>query len=185
MEALPPASGAEPEPDRTDEEFEFIEFNERWERASELHSVAGRLPGQVVLKSGLSGQRNRLLERWDALETPGLDGSLPEGALEALNKWVHDAEVLIAYIIKIGRDGYQVREDRKVYSGPPVDPEDLPQVISSLDELDWVHDDWCWPWVERVPATIEKPRWDKGKLIKMGAVGALGIMALVTYLDEE
>lgn len=184
MDALPPSND-----DSTldAEDIGLIQFGESWERGNELRSVIERLPGELVLKSGLSARRRSLLERWEVLESPGLDGSLPDGSLEALNKWIHDAEVLISYIVRIGRSLKDPlkKNGGRVYSGPPVDPEDLPQVIDSLDESEFVSDEWCWPWPDRAIMKSEKPRWDKGKLIKFGAVAALGAMALVTYLDEE
>lgn len=180
MKELPPA----PE-EREAGDAELIEFGEHWERASELRSVIQRLPGELVLKSGQSGRRNALLERWDALETPGLDGEIPEGALEQLDKWIHEAEVLISYIVKIGRESRSPRRgDGRVYSAPQSDPGDLPQVIESIEEAEFIEDDWCWPWPDRTIAKA-KPKWDKGKLIKFGAVAGIGVMALMTYLDEE
>ena len=184
MDALPPAQDdAVVDP----EDLALIEFGEKWERGNELRSVIERLPGELVLKSGLSARRKNLLGQWDVLESPELDGSLPDGALEALGKWIHDAEVLIAFIVRIGRSEKESHraKDGRVYSAPPVDPDELPEVIDSLDEAEYIDDDWCWPWPDRSVMKHDKPKWDKGKLVKFGVVAALGAMAIVTYLDEE
>ena len=183
MEALPPAGDDALEPD----DRALIEFGEAWERGEELRSVVTRLPGELVLKSGLSARRKSLLDRWDVLESPELDGSLPDGAIETLGKWNHDAEVLISYVVRLGRQSREPYRapDGRVYSAPPTDPEELPQVIDSIDEAEFVDDDWCWPWPDRPAVVHEKPKWDKGKLVKFGVVAGLGVMALVTYLDEE
>ncbi len=180
--ALPPS----PESDEEESEAEFTEFGDRWERANELRSIVTRLPSQVVLKSGLSARRNHLLERWNELDTPNLDGTLPDGALEGLNKWIHESEILISYIVNIGREAQNPKpSDGRVHSGPAVDEEELPQVIATINEVDWISDSWCWPWPEKSLSMAIRKKWDKGKLIKFGAVGALGLMAIVTYLDED
>ena len=183
MDALPPGDGDYLSP----EDHALAEFGSLWGRGEELRAVVTRLPGELVLKSGLAARRKNVLERWDNLESPELDGSIPDGAPAALAKWNHDAEVLISYIVKIGRearDPYRA-PDGRVYSAAPTSPDDLPMVMDSMDESDFVDDDWCWPWPDRPVATQPKPKWDKSKLVKFGVVAGLGVMAIVTYLDEE
>ncbi len=188
MKSLPPAGGSDGGPE-VDQDARLIEFGELWERANELHDVVKRLPGQLVLKSGLSARRNHLFARWDEIEIPELDGVVPDASLNGLKKWIHDAEVLIGHIVNIGRGVGQLKNkgtDGRIYSGPIVDPEDLPQVINAIDEADGVSDQWCWPWASRALATREnKSGWNKGKLVKAGVVAGLGLMAVLTYLEEE
>ena len=69
----------------------LAEFGDAWERGNDLVAILRRLPGELVLKSGLAARRKSALSRWDALETPTLDGEVPEGAQDAMNKWIHDA----------------------------------------------------------------------------------------------
>lgn len=185
MDALPPSPD---EPEIGSEQDQEVEFGKAWDRGLELHSVVERLPGELVLKSGLSATRKRLLESWSKIEGPGLDGVLPEGALETLNGWIHDAEISISYIVKIGRDSRRAKSaspDGRTYVVPLVDPDDLPQVIETIDEADWIDDEWCWPWSEKPAIEKSKKGWDKGKLIKVGVIGAIGAMAIIAYLDEE
>lgn len=183
MEALPPA-GADA---LSQEDRELVEFGDRWARGEELRSVLSRLPGELVLKSGLSAQRKSLLERWESLESPELDGSIPDGAIAALGKWNHNSEVLISYIVKIGREAREPHRapDGRVYSAPPTDPADLPEVMDSMDESVFVDDEWCWPWPEKQAIVQQKPKWDREKIVKIGVVAALGVIAVVTYMDED
>jgi len=188
VESLPPAGGSSAAPE-VDQDARLIEFGELWERANELRDVVKRLPAQIVLKSGLSARRNHLFARWDGIEIPELDGVVPDASLNGLKKWIHDAEVLIAHIVNIGRGVGRPKNkgpDGRIYSGPPVASEDLPQVINTIDEADGVSDQWCWPWTSRALATREKKSGlNKGKLIKAGVVAGLGLMAVLTYLEEE
>jgi len=180
MEALPPA----PEP--YDEAF--IAFAELWERGQELASVLARLPSALILKSGLAARRKSLLERWGSIEEPSIDGSMADDAVPTMRKWNHDAEVLISYVIKVGRE-YESPfrgQDGMIYSGPPVDPESLPQVIDSIDEADSVDDYWCWPWEQKAIAEQPKKKWyeNRATVTKIGVAAGLGLLALVVYMDE-
>lgn len=149
-----------------------------WDRANELREVISKLPGGIVLKSGMSGQRNRIMNRWDDLETPGLDGVVPDGAEGGLRQWIHDAEVLVGFIVQIGRG---------VYSSPSDNDdivEDGFEVIGDIKEAAGVSVYWHWPW--KKDAEIQKKyKFDKGKLLKYGAIAGLGVMALMTYVREE
>ena len=181
--ALPPASEEEEQLEQ-----ELAEFNTSWERANELRSVVTRLPNQLVLKSGLSARRNNLLGRWSDIGVPELDGTLPELALEGLRQWIHDAEVLISYIVKTGREVQEHKHpspDGRVYSGPPVEPGDLPQVIDSIDEADGVSDEWGWPWTVTAIAKKKKDKIDASKVIKFAAAGAFGVIAIMAYFEED
>jgi hypothetical protein len=169
-------------PSTTEDRLEV--FSQNWERSSNLRDVLSKLPGHLVLQSGLSAKRNRLIEQWDRLESPSLDGSLSEGALEQLLKWNHDAEVSIAYIIQLGKEE-QANGLGRAFAAVASEAPQF-ELVSSIEEVDFVSDNWCWPWAEkRESKPKEGHKLDKKRLIKYGAIGAIGLMALVTYLDED
>ena len=168
MKALPPKA--------TDVE----EFSLLWERSSELNDVLTRLPSQLVLKSGLSSQRNRLIDGWDKLETISLEGDVSPEAMEAIQKWIHDAEISISFIIQIGKKEKQESFGR-AFSGTSSEPEF--ETVDSLAEVDFVSDSWCFPWPE--VKLKKKKAVNRDKLFKFGGLAALGAIALVTYLDED
>lgn len=164
----------------------LAEFESLWNRSIELRDVSAKLPSEVVLRSGLAGRRNELMEQWDYLETPGLDGKLPSPeSVQKLIKWVEDVETLIAYIIKIGRG--KKSEDHRHKTAPEITEEDYPEVIDSLDEADCVSEKWSFPWDAKSLAKREpKKKWSKIDVATYGtlaAVGGAAIFALV--FDEE
>lgn len=168
MKALPPKP--------TDVE----EFSLLWERSSELHDVLTRLPGQLVLKSGLSSKRSSLIDGWDKLESISLEGTVSPEAIEAIQKWIHEAEVSISFIIQIGKKEKQQTFGR-AFSGTSSELEF--EEVDSLAEVDFVSDSWCFPWPE--VKLKKKKDADKNRLFKFGGIAALGAIALVTYLDED
>jgi len=168
MKALPPKA--------TDVE----EFSLLWERSSELRDVLTRLPGQLVLKSGLSSKRNSLINSWDRLETVSLEGSIRPEAVTAIQKWIHEAEISIAFILQIGKKQKQESIGR-IFSGTDSEPEF--ETVTSIAEVEFVSDGWCFPWPE--VKSKKKKSADRDRLFKFGGIAALGAIALVTYLDED
>lgn len=162
------------------DQVQVEEFSQYWERSSELRDVLSRLPGQLVLKSGLSAKRGKLLERWDHLPSPGIDGSIDSDALDVVKAWIYEAELAIAFIVQI------VKEERATALSRVFSNDDYVEfeVVNSIDEVEYVTDEWCWPW-PCTPARASKKGIDKDKMFKYGALGALGLIAVVTYLDEE
>ena len=169
IKALPPAS------------LDVEKFSILWERSSELSDVLARLPSQLVLKSGLAGRRNKLVEGWDKLESPGLDGEVSESAVAALRKWIHEAEISIAHIIQIDKQEKQMVSGR-AFAGT----EDVIQfeTVDSLADVDFVSDEWSFPWAPK-RALKRVKSFDKEKMFKYGALGTLGLIAVVAYMDEE
>jgi len=158
------------------------QFSILFDRSSDLRDVLSRLPGHLVLSSGLSAKRNGLIEKWDMLESPSLDGSISEGAIVRLQEWIHEAEVSIAHIIHLGN------EERKAAFGKAFSGDQSPEfeVVSSVDELDFVSDEWCWPWAKtKTLKKKDKKGFGKEKLIKYGAFGALGVVAILAYLEDD
>lgn len=165
----------------------YEEFERRWTRSEELCDVLGRLPAESVLKSGMSGQRSKLLERWGELEVPSLGDDSPDNAvIEALDKWVRGAEVLIRYIAQMGKEEVGSTADSRVYSAPDVKDDDLPKVIDSISEAESVREGWQWPWEEKALANTEgkKRQVDMTKITKYGLIGA-GILYAVNVWIEE
>lgn len=174
----------------TELEREIAEFNESWDRANELRSVVNRLPSELVLSSGISARRNNLIERWSDIETPNLDGTIPEGATAGLKKWCHDAEVIVSYIVQLqqsSRIADKGHSDGRVYAGPHVPAEALPQVIEDFDEADGIHDSWCWPWEKKALAISKKKKdaLDRGDILKIGVFGLLGTIAILAFFEED
>ncbi len=168
MKALPPES------------IDVEGFSLLWERSSELRDVLTRLPSHLVLKSGLSSRRKTLVDGWDKLESPGLDGTVTTESVEAIQKWIHDAELSIAFIIQIGKQESKEAFGR-IFAGTSSELEF--ETVDSLAEVDFVSDSWCFPWPE---VKLKKKKGiDKDKLFKYGGLAALGAIALVTYLDED
>jgi len=167
-------------PESTDSPLD--QFSALFERSSKLRDVLDRLPGKLVLKSGMAANRNGLIDSWDKLESPGLDGSLPDGALEGIGKWIHKAEVCITYVVQIGRKEQRESFGRS-FSSTNYEPEF--EVVSSIAEVDFVSNEWCWPWSSRALAREKKPKMSKDKMLKYGVLGALGLVAVATYMDED
>lgn len=174
----------------TELEREIAEFNESWERANDLRSVVNRLPGELVLKSGISARRNNLIERWSEIDTPNLDGTLPEGATAGLKKWCHDAEVIVSYVVQLRQESRvadKKHSDGRVYAGPHVPAQELPQVIDNFDETDGISDSWCWPWETKALAVSKKKKdaLDRGDILKIAALGLLGTIAIIAFFEED
>lgn len=146
-------------------------FMDLWSRSEELLSVLKKLPAELVLKTGQSARRNSLISQWQDLESPGLDGSIPDGASESVRAWNHCAESAIALIVNLAKDA---RESSSKINF---------QTLESIDDSSFISDAWCWPWEHKEVQSVEK--WNKEKLVKFGVVAGLGLMALVTYLDED
>ena len=157
------------------------EFSQHWERSSDLRDALSKLPGHLVLKSGLSARRNKLVEGWDQLESPSLDGEFSDAAVAALRKWIHEAEISIAHIVQIGQQEKQHSFGRAFAATPDVAQF---EIVESISEVDFVSDEWSFPWVEKRLAKRAKS-FDKEKLFKYGALGALGLIAVVAYMDED
>jgi len=172
----------------TQEEYPtYEEFERRWTRSEELRNVLRRLSKEVILRSGMSGQRNRLLERWGELEVPGLgDDSPNEAVLEAVNKWIKDAKTLIRYIVQTGNEEVGSTADSRIYSAPEASKEELPKVIEDISEAEGIKEDWRWPWEEKALATTEKKKRvvDVAKIAKYGLISA-GILYAVNLWIEE
>lgn len=163
-----------PDNDRSDHTTDqIVEFMVMWHRGEELLSVLRKLPTEIVLKAGQSARRNSLISQWEDLESPGLDGSIPDGASKAIADWNRSAESTIAFIINISKDTSANETAPKTYF----------HTIESIEDSPFISDLWCWPW-ERKEVNGDK-KWNKEKLVKLGVVAGLGLMALVTYLDEE
>jgi hypothetical protein len=175
MESLPPSSddvAVEVDP-------AFEEFERRWARSEELRDILERLPGRLVLKSGMSGQRAKLLERWELIELPGLDDDSPSSELlDTLRMWIRDAEALVRYIIQIG--------DRKTESAAAdtKDEELSFEVVESADELDAIIKDWHWPWAEKAIEKSGKNKVDVTKVMKYGAIGVGVLFAISKWVEE-
>lgn len=161
--------------------WDLEQFSSHWERSSDLRDALSNLPGHLVLKSGLSARRNKLLESWDQLETPNLDGEFSDEAVAALRKWIHESEISIAHIVQIGK-----QESQSAFGRAFAGTDDVIQfeIVDSIDEIDFVSDEWSFPWVEKRVSKRAKS-FDKEKLFKYGAIGALGLIAVVAYMDEE
>ena len=153
----------------------LAEFGDAWERGNDLVAILRRLPGELVLKSGLAARRKSALSRWDALETPTLDGEVPEGAQDAMNKWIHDAKRVVAGIIQIGNEPEDDEAEGVFF-----------EVVDRLSEAEWIVDKWCWPWDPKALAQANAPKkWNREKFIKAGVIGAIGIMAFIAMVEEE
>lgn len=177
MEALPPSESANAEGSN------YFAFSERWERASELYGVLSRVSNEDILKSGLSARRQDLIKRWELIEYPGLDGDIPDGSIDSLDKWIKDASALISYVLN--NNNVNGVGESKIFSNPhDVDPV-YDESISSLSEADWINDEWCWPWKNNSLKKKSKSGWNKGVLVKAGVVGAVGLFAIMAYLDED
>lgn len=159
-----------------------------WERGDELISIILRLPSDLVLKSGLSAQRLALIDRYDSLEPPPLEGDCDPEEVKALGRWIHDAETIIAYIVKIGQGDVLKKTSPKItYSAKITDPDDLPKVLDSMSDSDFVSDNWSWPWNYRKSsiAVKEKAKWYSGNAVKFGVLaGVVGMIAIVA-VDED
>ncbi len=157
------------------------QFSQQWERSLDLRDILSKLPGQLVLKSGLSARRNKLVEGWDQLESPGLDGIVSNESAIALKRWIHEAEIFIAHIIQIGKQDKQQAFGR-AFAGT----DDVIQfeTVESIGEVNFVSDEWSFPWAVKRQSNRAKS-FDKEKLFKYGTLGALGLIAVVTYMDEE
>lgn len=161
------------------ESNKLTSFMKIWDRGENLISVIRKLPGETILKSGLSAQRRSLIERWDRFDPPSLDGSVPDE--EPLLKWIRDGEALIAFVVEFGNDP----ETFFTSKNNILKDNDALEVIDSANESDSFRGGWRWPWPARDLEHYKKPKWDKGKIIKIGAVASLGLIALVSYFDEE
>jgi len=177
---------APPEMSQEERSAILAEFEALWNRSIELRDVLAKLPSEVVLRSGLAGRRNELIEQWDYLETPGLDGGLPSPeAVQKLIKWVEDVETLIAYIIKIGRG--KKSEDHRHKTAPEITEDDYPEVIDSLDEADCVSEKWGFPWDPKSLSKREptKKKWSKIDVATYGTLAAVGGAALFALVFDE
>jgi hypothetical protein len=180
MEALPPAVLEAASDD------ELIRFGELWNRGEALRSLVLRLPNEAVLEAGLSARKSGLLDRWKLLESPGIDGCMPSGAISGLESWIREAEILVSYISTLRRTSTVNRGDGRVRSAPVTDPSRFPQVMDSMTESDFVSDLWCWPWPSRPAVPLEKSsRISKGTLVKLGVLAGIGTMAALVYFDED
>lgn len=172
----------------TQEEYPtYEEFERRWTRSEELCDVLKRLSNEAILRSGMSGQRNKLLERWGELEVPNLGDDSPNKAvLEAVNKWIKDAETLIRYIVQMGNEEAGSTADSRTYSEPDADENELPEVIEKISEADAVKEDWRWPWEEKALVTVEKKKRniDVAKIAKYGLIGAGVLYAINLWIEE-
>lgn len=162
--------------------IDLEQFSQHWERSSDLRDALSRLPGHLVLKSGLSARRNKLVEGWDKLESPGLDGDVSDSAVNALRKWIHEAEISIAHIVQIGNQ----EKSRSIGHEFAATDEVAHQfeTVSSIEDVDFVSEEWSFPWEEKWKTKRAKS-FDKDKLFKYGAFGALGLIAVVAYMDED
>lgn len=177
-----------PAPELSDEERSAImaEFETLWNRSIELRDVLSKLPSEVVLKSGFAGRRNELIEKWDYLETPGLDGGLPSPeAVSQLLKWVDDVEMLIAYIVKIGKGKSQ--KDLRHKTAPEVTEDDYPDVIDNIEEADCVSEKWSFPWEPKALAKSDtkKKKWSKIDVATYGTLAAVGGAAIFALIFDE
>jgi len=179
MESLPPGNDDESAAVEADPAFE--EFERRWARSEELRDVLDRLPGRLVLKSGMAGQRKKLLRRWELIQLPGLDDDSPGSVvLETLRIWIKDAEALIRYI-------FQIEEGRK--SGPTVAEANAVELrfelVGSIDDADAVTKRWYWPWEDKpIEKVAKKNKVDVAKVAKYGAIG-VGVLYAITKWVEE
>lgn len=163
-------------------------FEEQWNRSIKLRDALSKLPSQLVLESGLSGKRNDLTERWDYLETPGLDEDLPSPkAVHDLLQWVHEAEMLIGCIINIGKAKSDPKKDTRTLLAPDVTSEDYPVVISNIGDADFVSEKWHWPWeTKAIAKTKKKKPMSRGDMLKYGAIASVGgLAALALLFDQE
>ena len=163
-------------------------FEEQWNRSIKLRDALSKLPSKLVLESGLSGKRNDLVERWDYLETPGIEDNLPSPkAVHELLQWVHEAEMLIGCIINIGKTKKaEPKEDTRVFLAPDVTPDDYPVVIDKLDDADFVSEKWHWPWETKSIAKAKKKPMSRGDMLKYGAIASVGgLAALALLFDRE
>lgn len=162
-------------------------FEEQWNRSIKLRDALAKLPSKLVLESGLSGKRNDLTERWDYLETPGLDEDLPSPkAVHDLLQWVHEAEMLIGCIINIGKTKPEPKKDTRTFLAPDVTPDDYPVVVDNLGDADFVSDKWHWPWETKAIAKAKKKPMSRGDMLKYGAIASVGgLAALALLFDRE
>lgn len=178
MESLPPGNDDQSAAVEADPAFE--EFERRWARSEELRDVLERLPGRLVLKSGMSGQRKKLLERWELVQLPGLDDDSPSSELlDTLRLWIRDAEALIRYIVQIGggrKSGPTVAETNEV--------ELRFELVGSVDEADAVTKRWHWPWEDKAVEKVAKNKVDVARVAKYGAIG-VGVLYAITKWVEE
>ena len=170
------------------------DFERWWARSEELHSVLRRLPKRLVVDAGMQHRAQTLLERWDDLETPGLDDDvINPDMVGSLRSWIHDSEVLIRYIIST--------EDTKI--GPTTAASDVPAnfptaprlaPIESMDEAPAVTDQWHWPWIEgwddvkkrkRILNPKEKKETSLKRKLIFAALGAGAIYVGAKYIDED
>ena len=157
-------------------------FSRLFERSSDLRDVLMKLPGHIVLQSGLSARRNQLIKEWEILESPGLDGSVDPEALDAISAWIHKAEVSIAYIIQIDKEEKKAVFAESLYGEMEVEYE----IVDSVDEIDCVSNEWCWPWKEkRQPKKLSEDGERSKRLFKYGALAGLAVIGLVAYMDED
>jgi len=151
-----------------------------WERGEELLSIILKLPGSLVLKSGLSAQRSNLVNRWNSMDPPPLDCSYSKDERECISKWIHDSELLIAYIVKIGDSKKGLKSSNKDEESDNYD------LISDISESDFVTDSWSWPWNYTVPKThAQVRRIAKSNMVKMGVIAAVAGMIAIVAIDED
>lgn len=159
-------------------EDELGRFSNLFEHSSNLKDILAKLPGHLVLESGLSAKRKSLISAWADLESPNLDGTVDSNAFKSISKWIHEAEITLAHIVNTARDKKSLSFPEEEF-GPEF------EVVSNSSEIECVSDEWCWPWPKkRIGKKISKESADKTRLIKYGALASLGVIALVAFMDE-
>jgi len=159
----------------TAESIKFKDFMDQWDRGEELRSILEKLPARAILRSGQSARLKKILDRWDNIESPGLDGSVPELEYEKVSKWIRDAEIMAAFIAKIIKDD----------SITPIHTKDETYIIlNSISEANFICRDWQWPWDQIEKQKDDSKKWDKSRIIKFGIVAGIGVAAILTYLED-
>jgi len=167
------------------------QFERWWVRSEELRSVLQRLPRQAVINAGMQHRREQLLERWEDLETPGLDDDVIDtDMVGALRLWIHDSETLIRYIIFTGDTAAD--EGAEPANELPTAPRLA--VVDSLSDAPAVTEEWHWPWIKGWDDPVKRrrilnPKKKKETSLKRklfyGALGAGAVYIGARYLDEE
>lgn len=170
------------------------DFERWWARSEELHSVLMRLPGHLVVKAGMQHRHQTLLERWEDLEAPGLDeDEIDTHLVGTLRSWIHDAEILIRYIISTEDTGTgPTTAAAEMSANLPSAPRLAP--VDTIDEAPAVTQTWHWPWIEgwddkqkrkRILNPKEKGETSMKRKLIYAALGIGVVYAGAKYLDEE
>lgn len=145
-----------------------------WEESIGLRDSLEYLPPEIVLESGLSARRSSLVERWYNLEDPPENAEkLSDASQEELEAWIVDAKKFLSVFRAFISESKSAPQKRAGY-----------ELVQSTKELRYFSEYWHWPW-EKPQISKKESTEKKGKMIKYGIIGAVGIMVAATIMDED